>query len=88
MDDPLYTSISTVESDDSDELIEAIVEQIADAEGVSPLELVPLATVIDPEALCALCRRGASERIVKFRYQGHRVRVSSGDQVTVAVGDG
>lgn len=61
----------------SEAVTEAVIEAVADEEGVSPLQLEPLATVIDPDALNALYsedRRGVK---LEFAYHGYRVRVDA-----------
>jgi len=61
----------------------AVVEAVAAAEGVDPLDLpVPLATVVDTDALDALFR-GKSGR-VSFDYFGYRISVDSDRTVAVA----
>ena len=64
---------------------EAIVGAVADAEGVSPLELQPLARVVDPDALNALFEGGGDVRL-EFEYRGFSVRVSGDGQVTLEDG--
>ena len=83
MNNALQTTIPVTELSDPDRVVEAIVSTVADAEGTSPLEVQPLATVTDPDALCALVRDGNSETTIEFDYCGYRVRVSSGEQVVV-----
>lgn len=68
-----------------DEIVVAIVDAVSDAEGVSPLELQPLTTVIDPDALSALFRDRRNAMTVEFHYRGYRIRVSSDSHVTVEV---
>jgi hypothetical protein len=60
-----------------------VVETVAEAAGVSELELEPLYDAIDPDALEVLFRPGAVGR-VEFSYQGHAVTVHSDGQVDVA----
>jgi hypothetical protein len=67
---------------------EAVVVTVAKASGTDPLELPPLASVLDPDALDALC--GASvwnvptDGIrVSFRYADHDVTVGSHGTVVV-----
>lgn len=67
----------------------AIVGEVADREGVDPLDLEPIHEVVDPDALEALFSDSidgtAREDVaVEFDYCGHRVRV---DGDTVRVGD-
>ncbi|WP_049926313.1 HalOD1 output domain-containing protein [Halopiger goleimassiliensis] len=80
MNNALQTTIPETELSDPDSVVEAIVGTVADAEGKSPLEIQPLATVTDPDALCALVRHGNCETTIEFSYCGYRVRVVSGDR--------
>lgn len=75
-------------SDDNHTITEAVVSAVADAEGVSPLELPPLATVIDPDALESFVsgtagRPGTSSRTVEFRYIDYTVAIDENGDVTV-----
>jgi hypothetical protein len=62
----------------------AVVSAVADAEDVSPLELTPLASVLDPDALDALF---ASDSMaieeVRFDYEGYTVVVDDNRDVTL-----
>jgi hypothetical protein len=61
----------------------AVVETVADAEGVDPVDLEPpLYEVIDAEALDRLFRGGAGE--VTFEYAGYEVTVDSEARVALA----
>lgn len=72
---------------------QAVVEALADAEGVSPAELSPpeyepLHTVIDVEALDSLFEsrvdgRPRSDGSVSFQYCGYTVRVDAEGEVTL-----
>lgn len=66
----------------------AVVERVAEAEGVDPLDLDPLYEAIDPDALDKLCGGAdydarSSARIV-FDYNGYTVVVDGPDSVTLA----
>ena len=66
----------------------AVVERVADAEGVDPLDLDPLYEAIDPDALDKLCGGAGdddrpSARIV-FEYHGYTVVIDGPDSVTLA----
>ena len=57
----------------------AIVNRVANAEGVEATELTPLYTAIDPDALDALVGghgRSASSLKIEFSYQGYDVTVT------------
>uniref|UniRef100_A0A8A2VLE5 Halobacterial output domain-containing protein n=1 Tax=Haloterrigena alkaliphila TaxID=2816475 RepID=A0A8A2VLE5_9EURY len=71
-----------------DELLEAVVNTVADAEGVSPLELQPLASVIDPDTFDTLFPSETGDVTLEFEYQGYRVRISGDTRVTVEVSHG
>jgi hypothetical protein len=59
-----------------------IVEKVAKAEGVSPVELTPpLHQTIDPEALETLCR--GTDCSIEFMYLDYLVKVDDVDGVTV-----
>ncbi|MFC4542407.1 HalOD1 output domain-containing protein [Halosolutus amylolyticus] len=76
------TTTSWITLREPDSITEAIVTAVADAEGTSPLELQPLATVIDPDALDKLVR--ADENVTaEFAYHGYQVCVSGDGQVAV-----
>lgn len=62
---------------------ENVVTAVAEAEGVSPLDLDPLATAVDPDALNALYRDGRRGVAVEFAYQGYEVTVSADGRVSV-----
>lgn len=76
------TTASTVDFDGPDSVTEAVVCAVADAEDASPLELRPLAEVIDTDALDELVR-GDGEVSVEFAYHGYRVSVSGAGRITV-----
>ncbi|MWV39109.1 HalOD1 output domain-containing protein [Natrialba sp. INN-245] len=67
----------------------AVVEAVAEAEGVSPDELQPpeyepLHAVVDPDALDSLCaNRPTTDCNVSFRFCGYEVTV--GEDGTVAL---
>lgn len=67
---------------------EAVVDAVADAEGISPLELdPPLYAAIDPDALAQFVARidgpTASEVEVSFVYAGYAVTVTGDGDVSV-----
>lgn len=67
---------------------EAVVEAVADAEGVEPTDLRPLYEVVDPDALDSLFRErlGRGEPalgLITFQYQGYRVQVDEDGRVTL-----
>lgn len=67
---------------------EVIVDAVADAEGVSPLELEPpLYAAVDPDALeqfvASVRGPNAGEVEVSFEYAGHDVTVTGAGDVRV-----
>jgi len=53
-----------------------IVEVVAAAEGVSPMELTPLAEVVDPDAIEALFSHPTFTTLeVRFEYEGYTVAI-------------
>lgn len=80
---PTTTSIPTLHG--SEPVSTAIVSAVADAEGVSPLDLRPLATVVDPDALNGMVASMAGQPddtgIVEFAYSGYDVTVTRDGRV-------
>lgn len=68
---------------ESETVTETVIAAVADAEGVSALELEPLAAVIDPDALNALYEDGRQDVSVEFSYHGYRVCLSGAGRVTL-----
>lgn len=76
--------------DETREPSRAVVEVVADAEGVDPLELPPLYEAIDPDALDALFRPSAcrtdvppTSGEVRFGYHGHEVHITAAGRVSL-----
>lgn len=72
---------------ESEQLSWTVIETVADAEGVDPLELPPLYSVVDPDALETLFQprtelQDTTARVV-FTYHGHEVTVTAGGTVEV-----
>lgn len=59
---------------------EAVVEAVAAASGLSPLDLPPLYRAIDPDSLDSLFQSGADGR-VRFAYAGYDVTVDDDGRV-------
>ena len=59
----------------SEAVTEAVVHAVADEAGVSPLQLEPLATVVDPDALNSLYSGDRPGVKLEFAYHGYRVHV-------------
>lgn len=89
MTDTLPSAPSASSSTNGRETVcERIVEAVAEAEGVSPLELQPLGNVVDPHALERLVASVDEYAIdpresVQFRYAGYVVTVTGEDRVEV-----
>lgn len=72
----------------TDSLSITVVESVAEAAGVDPVDLPPLYTAIDPDALDQLFgKRLVSDTTavgsVRFVYDGYEVTASAGGDVTV-----
>lgn len=86
-------SIATesVQSFKSKSVSKRVIDTIAKAEAVDPIELDPLHTAIDPDALDSLFhseRNGSGETSgpsgeIRFRYHGYDVRVTAGGLVNL-----
>ncbi|TYL40618.1 hypothetical protein CV102_03355 [Natronococcus pandeyae] len=71
-------------TDSAPDFPEAIVEEVAELEGVSPTELhPPLYSVIDTEALAQLFHTVDGEGCVTFEWVGYEITAHQGGQVTV-----
>lgn len=70
---------------------EDVVAAVAEAKGTSPLDLRPLATVIDPDALNALVTSVTCQpddaTVVSFAYSGYDVTVTAEGWVDVSERD-
>ena len=80
-------SLST--ADRSEPLSQVVVEAVASAEGVDPLDLeVPLYDAVDPDALDALFESGgAVDGRVEFEYYGYDVTATGDGRVTLDAAD-
>ena len=70
-------------------ICESVVEAVADAKGLSPLDLEPLAAVIDPDALESLVASmdslpGETPGAIEFAFNGVAVTVGEAGDVSVA----
>lgn len=83
MNNRLDAPASTQPAHTTANVVQAVVGAVADAEGVSTLELPPLAEVLDPDALKGLCRDDGTDVTVEFSYHGYRVRVAGDGAVTL-----
>jgi len=60
-----------------------VVEAVADAEGVDPIDLLtPLADAVDPDALDVIFQNGTGR--VSFDYSGYEVTVDAEGTVSVS----
>ena len=67
---------------------EAVIDAVANAEGVEPTDLRPLYDALDPDALDSLFQpRGHASRSTRgqitFEYHGYEVHVDESGQVTL-----
>lgn len=71
----------------SDHVTEAVVDAVAEAKGVDPLELEPLYTVVDPDALNNMFRpavgSASSALELSFSMEGCEVVVRGDGEVAV-----
>lgn len=67
---------------DTDAVCADIVQAIADHTETDPLEMTPLATVLDTDALDSLVTTGSDVRVT-FHYDGHAVSVGADGSVAV-----
>lgn len=61
----------------------AVVEFVADFEGVSPTDLPPLNEFVSPDALDALFRNREQAGTVTFDYAGYLVQVDEDNQIEI-----
>lgn len=86
MSDSHVAAGSTPSSESQQPLSQAVVEAVAGAEAVDPLDLeVPLYEAVDPDALDALFQSQDTtvEGNVRFRYYGYEVAVSGDGHVSL-----
>lgn len=73
--------------DQGDPVSVTVARSVADAEGVSPLELEPLGSVVDTDALNRLVNSetssGPAIRSIEFTYEGYGVTVHEDGHVEV-----
>lgn len=60
-----------------EELAVEVVEVVADAKGVDPFDLGPLAEAIDPDALDALVSHAPGALRIEFEYEDRTVTVDA-----------
>lgn len=67
----------------------AVVEEIADAEGVAVFDVAPLVESVDPDALEAIFDDQAADNVtVEFSHSGYRVTIDDGRISIATPGDG
>lgn len=67
----------------------AVVERLAEAEGVDVLDVAPLVESIDPDALETLFGDGTADHVsVEFYHAGYRVSIDGGRISVEAADDG
>lgn len=81
--------ISSEQEDDhaSDSITGSIISAVADEAGVDPLELPPLYTAVDGDALAAVCDtpRKNTPLTVEFEYAGYLITVHAAEDVDLTV---
>lgn len=80
-----HESGEDVDAPDADEVFGTIVDALADAADVSPMELDPIYESIDPDALSRLMNGSDTDLSVTFTHGRHNVQVY--DDGTVIVRD-
>lgn len=70
------------------EIGEAVIFAVAEAEGVSPMNLSPLTNAIDPDALnnfvtSLSAKQDDTTGFVEFEYRDHTITVTADGTVTV-----
>ena len=64
----------------------AVIDLVADATGVDPIDLDPLYNAIDPEVIDALCTSSPGFSSLEFVYTGHTVVVETdGDGLEISL---
>lgn len=67
----------------------AVVEKLAEAEGVDVYDVPPLVETVDPDALKALFDEGpAADAFVEFTHAGYHVAIDGGDVSVEPADDG
>jgi hypothetical protein len=72
----------------AEEVIATIIDVLADAKDVSPMELDPIYDYIDLDALSRLLNRADADLSVTFTHGRHRVQVYDDGTVTVRDAEG
>ena len=80
---PVLAESTWTQRSEPDPILAEVVEQIADLEGVDPVELEPLMTYIDPDVFSQLQADGKSTWQVLFHTDKYEVRVNSQGTVTI-----
>ena len=88
----MSTSTDAVRTTGVESTTQAVVSAVATERGVDPIDLEPLYTVLDPDALDALFQRDGSGATqgsarVEFTYAGCEVCVAADGSVETAVLD-
>ena len=86
MSESSFESTTALPSNNSESPSWAVIETVADAEGVDETELPPLYEVCDPEALDALFQPSRERNVealneVRFQYCGYTVCVDAQGRV-------
>ena len=81
--DRVLAENSWVTQPGDDPILETVVQTLADADGVDPLELEPIHTHIDPDLFARLLQQEDSEWQLLFYTDEYAVQISSVGTVTV-----
>lgn len=93
MNETPITTNATIAAHEDEPASEAVVNAVADEEGVSPVDVrPPLYAAIDPDALDDLasrmsCWSGGSPGRIVFAYAGYEVTVRGDGEVSLADDD-
>lgn len=88
-DGPSPTTMSQTMVREPETVTAAVVEKLADAEGVGVYDVAPLVESVDPDALEALFDEGTADDVfVEFSHEGYRVTIDGGDVTVEPADDG
>ena len=64
-------------------LCERIIQEVAATKSVSALDLAPLYTVVDPDALESVFSKSSQQGEIEFEYEGCTVHIDGDSSVTI-----
>ena len=81
----------SMQMDSSDDAVsQRVINAVADAKGVDPLDLDPMYDTIDPDALDALFRDGEASLAgteLRFEYEDCEVRIEGSGEVSITLSE-